>query len=363
LKNSGLSTNNTLRQWTAITGYAKGNNDIVYAGVNNLGGNANGAKYSSIWRTVNNGNDWVPLVDANTNVSDIIYGQSYEWWYRTDAFPQAGLGRTNSVVSSIDVARGPFPNVASDDIIYVSGRGGIWKSDDGGDFWKPAVYNMQVTSNNDVAVNPNNSSQVAIANTDFVPNGAESKGYDVIFDAIANELIVGVGDRDTNSPGGGEVYVKSATAHNGTWSKSSGINIGSTKRSNFIWPDNGNSGVVYLLDLLAGLYRSTDGGRNWTNIWPGMSFNNKDFFNAGYITADDNNPTTVYLSIQGRGGSPIGTRFRVFRMTGAAAGKFDEPDNDSDITDITLHSGNLPIQRPGPIVFGADGKLWLTHYR
>ena len=431
LVNSGLSTNNPNRQWTAITGYVEGANDIIYAGTNNLGGNATGVNYSNIWRSLNGGDTWTPLVDINVNVTDQIYGKTYQWWFRTNAFAQAGLGRKNSVVSSIDVARGSLPNDVSDDIIYVSGRGGIWKSDNGGGIWQPSVYNMQATSNRCVAVNPNNPSQVIIANTDFVllettarfensnisrdkPTGSESRGYDVVFDAIANQAILGTGDRDTNNPGGGEVFIKFSNAigapsnsgwtntnlqgattssngrvraitygyhdgnsttsqtilaavegegvfryHNNTWIKSNGIDIGSTKRSNFIWPDSSNSGVVYLLDLLEGLYRSNDGGQNWTNIWPSMNFNNNDFFNSGYITADDNNPTTLYISIQGRNGSPIGTNFRVYRMTDANTGIFSAPNN-SNIIDISFHSGNTLIRRPGPIVFGADGKLWLT---
>jgi len=429
LINTGLSVNNTNRQWTAVTGYLLDTSEVIYAGTNNLGGNANGTNYSNIWRSVDSGNTWTPLINANTNVSDQIYGQNYNWWFRTNAFPQAGLGLKNSVVSSIDVARGSLPNIISDDIIYVSGRGGIWKSENGGDLWQPAVFNMQATSNNSVAVNTNNPSQIVLANTDFVvletsdrfensnmsrdkPNGAESKGYDIIFDAVSNELIVGVGDRDTNNPGGGEVYIKSASTvgnpsdsgwsntnllatssggrvravtygyhngnsttsqtilaavedegvyryHNGSWSQSNGITIGATKRSRFLWLDNGNSGVVYLLDLSEGLYRSNDGGQNWSNIWPSINFNNNDFFNTGYITADDDNPTTLYLSIQGRSGSPIGTNFKVYRMTGANTRVFGEPDT-TGITDITFHSGNTVIRRPGPLVFGPDGRLWLT---
>ncbi len=432
LKNNDLSIGNENRQWTAVTGYLKGNNDVVYAGLNNLGGNSDGTNYSSVWRTVNGGNTWTALVDANENVKDTIYGQDYEWWFRTTAFPNAGLGRTNSVVSSIDVARGPFPNVVSDDIIYVSGRGGIWKSEDGGDYWNPAVYNMQATANTGVAVNPEDPKQIAIANTDYVvletgerfegsdisrdkPSGAESRGYDIIFDTTNDEVILGVGDRDTNFPGGGEVYKKLSSKlgnpsdddwenlnlqaktsnnngrvravsygyhdgdgptsqtilaavegegvfryHEGVWEQSGGITINATKRSNFIWPDNGNSGIVYLLDLSKGLFRSEDGGKNWTDIWQDMSFNNKDFFNTGYITADDNNPTTLYLSIQGGSGSPIGTSFKVYRMEGADSGDFGPPDSDDNITDITKHSGNAVIKRPGPIIFGPDGRLWLT---
>jgi len=426
---SGLSINNSRRQWTAVAGYVLGNDDVVYAGTNNLGGNANGANYSGIWRTANGGTGWTALIDAAVNVSDQIYGQSYNWWYRTDAFPQGGLGRKNSVVSSIAVARGNNKDSVSDDIIYVSGRGGIWKSENGGNLWEPAVFNMQATANNGVAVNPNNTSQVVVANTDYVlletssgfdnndmsrdkPQGSESRGYDVIFDAVANELILGVGDRDRNE--GGEVYIKTATAlgnpsdsgwtntelvnatsatngrvravtygyHNGTvattrtvlaavegegvfryhegaWSRSTGISIGATDRSNLIWPDSGNSGVVYLLDLSTGLYRSNDGGQSWVDIWPGMSFNNHDFYNAGYLAADDNDATILYLSIQGRSSSAIGTGFRVYRMTGADTRTFGAPDT-AGIADITNHSGSSPIDRPGPIVFGRDGNLWLA---
>src|SRR5690606_4857005 len=52
---------------------------------------------------------------------------------------------------------------------------------------------------------------------------------------------------------------------NGSWSRSTGVSIGGTVRSSFVWPNRSNSGVVYLLDMAAGLYRSTNGGQSWTN--------------------------------------------------------------------------------------------------
>ncbi len=431
LQNAGLAIDDENRQWTAVAGYVTGNNDIVYAGTTNQGGNSSGARYSNIWRTLDGGASWSALVDADTNVADTIHGQAHDWWFRVDAFTQAGLGRKNSVVSSIDVAQGASDDLFIDDIIYVSGRGGIWKSDNGGDSWKPAVNNMQATSNRGVAVNPNNPDQLVLANTDYVvletrtgfeadslsrdkPAGAESRAYDVVFDSESNQVIVGVGDRDTNNPGGGEVFVKSTSAlgapsgsgwintdlgsatsstdgrvraitygyhdgttattqtilaavedegvfryHNGRWSKSSGVTVGSTDGSNFVWPDNRNSGVVYLLDLSSGLYRSSDGGQSWVDIWPGMSLRNNDFFNTGFIAAHDNNPTTLFLSIQGDQGSPIGASFKVYRMTEADVRVFGEPGT-AGITDITRHTGNALIRRPGPLAFGPDGRLWLT---
>lgn len=431
LQNSQLSIGNPNRQWSAVDGYVSGTEDIVYAGTNNQGGTATGDDYSNIWRTVDGGDTWSPLVDAATNVSDTIHGKTYDWWYRVDAFAQGGLGRKNSIVSSVHVASGSSPTQVSDDIIYVSGRGGIWKSDNGGGSWAPAVYNMQSTSNFGVAVNPNDPDQLVLANTDYValetrthfqgsdmsrdkPSGSESRAYDAIFDTVSDEIILGVGDRDTNDPGGGEVFVKSATTlgapagsgwtntdlssvtaanngrvravsfgyHDGTsatpqtilaavegegvfryqsgsWTQSTGITIGATDRSNFVWPDNGNSGTVYLIDLSEGLYRSSDGGQSWVDIWPSMSFKNNDFYNTGYIAASDNAPGTVYVSIQGNNGSPINTSFKVYRMVGADAGVFGDPGT-TGITDISNHSGGALIKRPGPLVFGPNGKLWLT---
>jgi len=428
LVNSGLDTNNPLRQWSAVTGYLKGTKDVIYAAVNNLGGNANGTPYSSVWRSKDGGVIWADLINSNSIISHQIYGQTYDWWYSTKAFPPATIGGTNSVVSSIDVDQGDKPLSIFDDIIYVSGRGGIWKSENNGNLWQPAVFNMQVTSNNGVAVNPNNSSQIALANTDYVvmetsdsfnngnvsrdkPSGSESKAYDIIFDSNSDDVIVGVGSRDNNV--GGEVYTKASSDlgnlnqtwhntmlqsvtngrvravaygyhngvqntdriilaavenegvyrhHNGQWLPANNIDINATKRSNFVWPDNTNSGVVYLLDLSTGLHRSIDGGINWENMWPCMKFNNKDFFNTGYITADDNDVSTLFISMQGGScipADPNVTKFNVYRLTNADTKIFQAPGT-AHISNITTHSGNLPIKRPGPIVCSHDGKLWLT---
>lgn len=431
LHNNALSIDNARRPWTAVTGYVADGQDIVYIGVNNRGGDAAGENYSTVWRSDDSGDTWIPLVDVEHNVSDIIYGQSHAWWFRTDAFQQAGLGRKNSIVSAIDVARGPSANDPSDDLVYVSGRGGIWKSTDGGGNWAPAVNNLQATTNRGVAVNQNTPGQVALANTDYViletrngfsgddvtrdrPSGAESRAYDAIFDTVSNQIIVGVGDRDSNTPGGGEVFIKSAEAlgnpsgsnwlntglasatqsnngrvravaygyhdgatattqtvlaavegegvfrlHEGQWNQSTGVSIGDTDRSKFLWPDNENSGLVYLIDLSSGLYRSTDGGRSWVNMWPNMSLRNNDFYNTGYLAAQNQDPETLYVSIQGDSGSPIGTGFRVFRLRDAGTRIFNSPDS-PEVSEIQFHSVNERIQRPGPLVMDPDNRLWLT---
>jgi len=418
--------------WQGITGYASGGRDILYIGVNNSQtGNNN---YSNIWRSKDGGVSWTSLVDNNNNVIFDIYdgdtsdGGGDLWFFRS-AFGNAILGKSNTVVSSIAVANGDNNNVA-DDEIYVSGRGGIWKSDNGGDEWYPVVRNYQASSNRDATVNPNNPKQVVLGNTDYTviegtnrlvsgdvnrdrPEGSESVGYDVEFDGVADQVIVASGERDHNTDG--KVFVQNASDlgggkewtdlnidsvtpaphgrvravthgyHDGTsrtdqvilaavegegvyrydgdsWKRSTGISIAGTKRSNFVWPDRENSGVVFLVDLNAGIYRSLDGGRSWRNIWVGMPLKNNDFYKTGYITADENDPSVIYVSIQGDNSSFIGTNFKVYRLENAndPSVTYGNPNNDPHVTDISKHSDGSTITRNGPIKLDSEGRLWLT---
>ena len=47
-------------------------------------------------------------------------------------------------------------------------------------------------------------------------------------------------------------------------------------------------------------------------------------------------------------------------MTGAGSGTFGDPSSSGNITDISVHSGDTKIRRPGPIVIDSQGHLWLT---
>lgn len=428
-RNMGLSVGVSGREWTAVEGYSRGNVDVIYAATNNRVNATTGEHYSNVWRSLDSGMSWTPLVDSALNVSDQVLGQSYLWWYRIEAFQPAGLGRANSVVSSLAVVPGVDGNSVVDDVIYVAGRGGLWKSSDGGDTWNPAINNMQVTANNAVAVNPNDPNQVLLANTDYVlleskdgfaseqfsrdkPDGANSKGYSLIIDPVGDQVVLGVGHRDRNE--GAAVYLKpvellgspfkdewidtnlvdaltsgqgrvrgvavgyhdgvqsvSQTVlaavegdgvyryFDGEWVRSTGVSIGNTLRSNFVWPDATNSGFVYLLDLSSGLYRSSDGGRSWETVWPSLALNNKDFFNSGFIAASDDDPTTLFLSLQGAPGSEINTQFRVYRLTGADTASITGED-DPRVSRIDLVADADSIQRPGPLAMGPEGRLWLV---
>ena len=422
----GLAANATF-EWAALAGYEGEAADILYATVNNSTGGG-GSNYSSVWRSEDSGESWEALVDRNENVSVSIFDgtpQGGETWWFEKGFGNALLGRRQTSFSSIEVAYGDLSDPA-DDVIYVSGRGGIWKSPDGGGHWWPAVNNMQVTANRAVAVDPDNPAQVIVGNTDFVilhsaanlstnsvvrdkPDGADSRAYDVFIDPVSDVAIAATGNRNTNI--NGEVLVKptsnlgspadqgwtnlllqEATAggipqavvagyhdgasassqvilaavrgegvlryHEGAWSPATGVTIGNSVRCKLVWPDSQNSGVVFLIDTTAGLYRSADGGQTWSNIWPGMNFRNNDFYVAGYIAASS--PDTLYLSAQGETGSFIGTRFRVYRLNNADTSNYIDPDDDPNIDLINTHSGGTAFERPGPIALDPLGRLWLT---
>ena len=317
--------------WAALSGYVGESGDILYATVNNSTGQLNGNNYSSVWRSEDSGESWQGLVDRNDNVSVSLYdgtSQGGETWWFEKGFSNALLGRRQTSFSSIEVAHGNSSSPA-DDIIYVSGRGGIWKSPDGGGHWWPAVNNMQVTANRAVAVDPDNPAQVIIGNTDFVvlhsaanlssnsvvrdkPNGADSRAYAIFVDPVADVAIAATGNRNTNI--NGKVFAKSTSNlgspadqgwtdlllqettsggipqavvagyhdgasassqviltavrgegvfrhHNGEWDEATGVTLADSVRSQLVWPDSQNSGVVFLIDTTAGLYRSADGDR------------------------------------------------------------------------------------------------------
>ena len=355
--NDGLEASDS-RVWAAITGYVNDDGeDVLYATVNNSDGTAGGgSNYSSVWRSEDGGADWSALVDRNENVSTNIYdgtvsgGES--WWFQ-NAFSNALLGRRQTSMSSIEVLVGDL-RTPEDDIIYVSGRGGIWKSPNGGRNWYPSVNNMQVTANRAVAVNPGNPADIMVGNTDFVvlhstdalspesvvrdrPNGSDSRGFDVFYDHISEMAFSATGDRSFTNDTEGRLYYKEidrlgnprnsgwtdmrlqdfaggstpqavvAGHHDGTsfkteaivlaavrnkgvyryfdgsWTQSTGVTIGNSERSRLHWPDSENSGVVFLLDLDAGLFGSVYGGQSWEEIWSGLRFNNANFFLSGFI--------------------------------------------------------------------------------
>jgi hypothetical protein len=79
--------------------------------------------------------------------------------------------------------------------------------------------------------------------------------------------------------------------------------------ASFAWP--GGSPIAYFYDPGTGLWRSSDAGQSWTQIWDLSAGSSRG--GAGYLSADPRNPSRLYLSVEGSG---------VYRLDNAASDTF-----------------------------------------
>src|SRR5262249_46484036 len=180
--------------------------------------------------------------------------------------------RANGLVSSIAIN----PNNPS--IIYIgTAGGGAWRSPDGGATWKP-IFDRQLSLSigepGALAIDPNNT----------------------------NILYIGTSARISRQPQAG---LFKSTDGGASWILlGSGFPVGNTGNAiqflsqwfNVIIVDPANSNVVYLSST-SGVFRSIDGGRNWT-----LGTNSNG--DARSLVLDTTSPATsriLYAGISGRG--------------------------------------------------------------
>jgi hypothetical protein len=286
-------------------------------------GNFVSAQYN--WNTLRvGGGGAVPGMIAHPQVQNLYYartdvGNCYRW----DATNQKWIGLLNSVKNSewwrgaaADIAIDPSD--ASGNTVYITvgkydwaGTGGVWKSTDRGANWTRLSLNITVGSNQDqtvgqrMAINPSNSSVVILTTkangTQRSTNGGASwsqvsttNGRFVVFDPTNNNIVyLGHATGVMKSTDGGATFsamsgapsaVRRASMH------SNGVMYVSTETSVNKWngstwtaitpggtsvygaiavnPQNVNQVIVSKHAWSHGLdmYRTTDGGANWTLI-------------------------------------------------------------------------------------------------
>lgn len=189
------------------------------------------------------GSVWKPVGPASIREAGCCYPVSFD-----------ASGRVNSI--AVD------PN-NSDRIYAGSAGGGIWRSEDAGGSWTPLTdhaASLGIGSSHAIAIDPNDSRTIYAGTTSFallaqsLPRPidfTQSKGVLKSTDDGSTWIVLGSG-----SP---------------SWNNGNALQLFASTDINTIIVDPQNSSVLYLaagrwgsVDIPGGLYRSTDGGENWT---------------------------------------------------------------------------------------------------
>jgi hypothetical protein len=175
----------------------------------------------------------------------------------------------------------------NENIVYAgAASGGVWKSEDGGQSWRPLWDEQESLAIGSIAIAPSS------PNTIYVGTGEWAPGY------------------QGNYPGAG-VYV--STDGGATWTLRSSV---TARRISRILVSPTDSLRVYVAGI-NGFERSTDGGVTWTTLRNGQ---------ISDAVIDPNNPNTLYINVGNNGiykstdgGDTWGNRLEGGAPTGASA--------------------------------------------
>lgn len=176
--------------------------------------------------------------------------------------PIGPLANATTINSNKTMARGRVNIVAvdpnnSNTIYFGTPAGGIWKSINGGVTWTALTDELAQIGVSGIAIDPSNS----------------------------NIIYIATGDKDA-----GDTYsigVLKSTDGGATWNTTGLSFTGSSNYLGDILVNPSNSQIVICASS-NGLYRSTNGGVNWTQIQSGNNFS------QGSIRFKPNSPSTVY---------------------------------------------------------------------
>jgi photosystem II stability/assembly factor-like uncharacterized protein len=261
-----------------------------------------GAVGGGVWKTTNGGLTWSPIFDGQSSASigalalapsnpEIIYVGTGEADIRSD------LGTGDGVYKSTDAGR-TWANIGLRDtrqigriavnprnpnIVFVAALGhayaaneerGVFRSTDGGRSWQKVLYNGPDIGATDVVIDPDNPQIV----------------YATLWQARRPPWSVygpleGLGGGLYKSTDGGDHWAQ-VTGHGlpeGGWHRSA-IAVARGRRL-YLIAETVNS---------AGVYRSDDAGATWVRVSDDTRVDSRSWYFSG-ITADPNNPDIVYI--------------------------------------------------------------------
>lgn len=196
------------------------NPDIVYVG--------SGYERGHIYKSTNGGDNWICLTGSEKK----IFPDG--WWISEMNQPGEEGYVTNSIsIDPKDTKR-----------IYLSGRSGIWRSDDGGLTWHAKVKGLEATVINNIAIDLNMPDKLYMAASDWILFQSMDGGKTI------TRTLNGIGCWDLKNDR--EFYRR----HRSSVGRNFAIDP-RTKPNTVYLGLAGNSGVIF---------KSMDGGKSWVQI-------------------------------------------------------------------------------------------------
>ena len=412
LPTGGTGPPSSTPTWFTATGYQSCGKTVLY-----VGGQFKGA--ASVMVSTDGGAHWAAVSDPTVAQVHSTEGDSSgpTWWLAGNSL--GAFGGSSYVTSQIAVDPTYAPDGCNRQRILVSGRAGIFGTVDAGANWYPMMSGLGVTVIRGIAADPNVAGRVYLAPADWGSISSTDDGVSVTQNAPAGVFdAFGVAVDPSTTPstvylatgkfpsGAGEIWSNPDPASGTAWT-SEGLGSGSaagglrpvglavnrvsgspvilaTVQSSGIWRKAAGtwtrvntavvggaqssfswipgSSTVYLYDHSTGVWRSTDAGQNWTEIW--VQHSPEDM--TGYVAADPTDPSRLYVSVDAAGiyrldGADVGTVLGG-QIVPKLIGTLSAPGAIAVRSDGALYAVELPSAIDGPAIFSStdQGTSWST---
>ncbi len=283
-------------EWYSIDGYWTGSNAVIYAGSTDTSKSEGNNLYRSVIRS-NNAQAATPSWAYLTKSTSRIYPNmpmagplgngdytSDTWWHSDDIRHCIGGGTFVCCQTLID------PSDATHKRVYVCGRAGLWRTDDGSvsdPYWYPCMRHMNATVCIDVAADPNNANRAYTTDGDWSFLYSTDKFDHMICEATSigsptefryrKLAIDSTTDPGSPSPvymagGGGVAYNANPPAAGNNWI-STGLSVSDEVMSVAVKYIPGTGTVCLAAVNNGGIYRKVGAGNNgtWSMVYNGGS--------------------------------------------------------------------------------------------
>jgi photosystem II stability/assembly factor-like uncharacterized protein len=240
---TSLGPTNFLNRPTSSANIGRVN--VIIQDPNNANRLFSGAPAGGIWRSLDSGQNWTPLIDD---------------------LPQIGVSGI-----AIDYNNSNIIYIATGDDDAGDANGvGVWKSIDGGDSWNPTGLNPSNSPSrmNDIYIHPTNSNILWVATTSGVfktTNGGDN--WTNVRSGNIRDLKINPGNPNIVYAVSSSIFYKSTDGGDSFTPSTIGLPTSSTRLAIDVTPANNN--VVYVVSAgsgssFQGVYKSTNSGTSFT---------------------------------------------------------------------------------------------------